>query len=177
MTEYEFTLRFDISHSLVALDDAVELLAQHGCADATIGIGIRGRIALAFAREAHTAEDAIASALRDVTNALPQAVLVEASPDYVGLSEIADAVGKTRQNLRKLLVDCTGAAPQPFHEGSSSIWHLAPVLEWLRDEKGYAVDRRALDVAAANRQLNAATTQVRISPIIAESVEEYLAEA
>ena len=177
MTEYEFTLRFDISSSLVVPDDAVELLAQRGCDDATVGIGIRGRIALAFTREANAAEDAIASALTDVASALPQAVLVEAAPDYVGLSEIADAVGKTRQNLRKLLVDCSGAAPQPVHEGSSSIWHLAPVLEWLRDAKGYAIDQRALDVAIANRQLNAATTQIRISPIIAESVEEYLAEA
>ena len=177
MAEYEFTLRFDISRSLVAPDDAVELLAQHGCDDATVGIGIRGRIALTFAREAQSAEDAITSALKGVTSALPQAALVEAAPDYVGLSEIADAVGKTRQNLRKLLVDCTGAAPQPVHEGSSSIWHLAPVLEWLRDAKGYPVDQRALDIAAAIRQLNIATTQVRISPIIAESVEEYLAEA
>jgi len=177
MTEYEFTLRFDISRSLVSLDDVVELLAEHGCDDAAIGIGIRGRIALAFTREAVSAEDAITSALKDVATALPQATLVEAAPDYVGLSEIADSVGKTRQNLRKLLVDCTGAAPQPVHEGSSFIWHLAPVLEWLCDSKGYTVDPRALDVATANRQLNAATTQVRISPIIAGSVEEYLAEA
>lgn len=177
MTEYEFTLRFDISRSLVSPDDAVELLAQHGCDDATVGIGVRGRIALAFVREACTAEDAITSALKDATNALPQAVLVEAAPDYVGLSEIAEAVGRTRQNLRKLLVDCAAAAPQPVHEGSSSIWHLAPVLDWLRDAKGYAVDQRVLDVATANRQLNAAATQIRISPIIAESVEEYLAEA
>lgn len=177
MTEYEFTLRFDISRSSVSPDDAVELLAEHGCDDATVGIGIRGRIALAFAREASSAEDAIASALKEVARVLPHAVLVEAAPDYVGLSEIADSVGKTRQNLRKLLVDCAGAAPQPIHEGSSSIWHLAPVLEWLRDAKGYEIDQRAIDVATVNRQLNAATTQVRISPIIAASVEEYLAEA
>jgi predicted DNA-binding transcriptional regulator AlpA len=177
MAQYDFTLRFDISRSPTSPDDAVELLAEHGCDDATVGIGIRGRIALAFTREAATAEDAIVSAVRDVAGALPQAVLVEAAPDYVGLSEIAALVGKTRQNLRKLLVDSPGAAPQPVHEGSSSIWHLAPVLEWLRDAKGYAIDQRALDVAIANRQVNAATTQVRISPVIAEGVQEYLAEA
>jgi hypothetical protein len=177
MTEYEFTLRFDISRSSESPDAAVELLAEHGCDDATVGIGIRGRIALAFVREASSAEDAIASALKEVARALPHAVLVEAAPDYVGLSEIADSVGKTRQNLRKLLVDCTGAAPQPIHEGSSSIWHVAPVLEWLRDAKGYEIDQRAIDVATVTRQLNAVTTQVPISPLIAESVEEYLAEA
>lgn len=177
MTEYEFTLRFDISRSPVALDDAVERLAAHGCDDATVGIGIRGRIALSFMREAASADEAIASALKDVVRAIPQAVLTEAAPDYVGLSEIADTVGRTRQNLRKLLVSCSGAAPQPIHEGTSSIWHLAPVLEWLRDEKGYAIEQRTLDVAAACRQLNAAVGQVRISPIIAEGLESLLAEA
>lgn len=177
MTEYEFTLRFDISRAPVALDDAVERLAVNGCDDATVGLGIRGRIALAFVRESASAEEAIASALKDVVSAVPQAVLTEAAPDYVGLSEIADMVGRTRQNLRKLLVDNPGPAPQPIHEGTSSIWHLAPVLEWLRDQKGYAVEQRTLDVAAACRQLNAAMGQVRISPIIAAGVEAALAEA
>jgi hypothetical protein len=40
----------------------------------------------------------------DVRAALPEAILIEAAPDYVGLSDVADSVGVTRQNLRKLML-------------------------------------------------------------------------
>ena len=174
MNEYEFTLRFDVSRVPNALNECVELLAAHGCDDATVGIGIPGRIGLMFSREAASADDAVLSALRDVSTALPAAVLVEATPDLVGITEVAEIVGKSRQNMRKLLLECGAGGPLPVHEGSSSIWHLAPILAWLRDEKRYSVEQEMLDLATTNMQLNAASSRIDISPRIQEDVELYL---
>lgn len=177
VSEYEFTLRFDISQVAASIDECVEFLGASGCDDATIGVGIPGRLALMFARESDSAEDAVMTALRDVETALPDAVLVEATPDFVGITEVAEVVGKSRQNIRKLLLGCSAGTPLPIHEGSSSIWHLAPVLVWLRDEKQYTVDPALLDLAEANMQLNAVSTKINISPRIRSDVESYLAEA
>jgi hypothetical protein len=177
MGEYEFTLRFDISQVAADIDDCVESLGAGGCDDATIGVGIPGRLALMFARDAASAEDAVITALRDVETALPEAILFEAAPDFVGITEVADIMGKTRQNMRKLLLSCSAGTPLPIHEGSSSIWHLAPVLEWLRDEKQYAIDPALIDLARTNMQLNAATARIPVSPRIRTDVESYLAEA
>ncbi|MDA3937679.1 MAG: DNA-binding protein [Actinomycetota bacterium] len=177
MNEYEFTLRFDVSR--VRLDPVhhVEELASNGCDDATIGTGILGRVALLFFREAVSAEDAVMSALHDVIRALPNAKLIEAVPDLVGITEIAETVGKTRQNIRKLLVSCGADAPLPVHEGSSSIWHLAHVLTWLRDAKQYQIDDELVDLANTNMQLNSACARISVAPRIERGVEELQVEA
>jgi hypothetical protein len=173
--EHRFTLRFDLSAVGEDPDQCVELLAEHGCDDATIGIGVPGRLALAFSREASSAEDAVTSAVRDVRAALPAAVLVEATPDFVGITEVAAIVGKSRQNVLKLLQTCKTAGPTPIHEGRSSIWHLAPVLVWLRDEKRYRIEDDLLDLATTNMQLNAVATQLRMEPHIKQGIKSLLA--
>ncbi len=56
---------------------------------ATIGVGRPGRIALEFTRMGRTAAAAMKSAIRAVTSAIRGAELLEVSPDYVGVTEIA----------------------------------------------------------------------------------------
>jgi hypothetical protein len=177
MNEYEFTLRFDATR--VSLDPSawVEALGEAGCDDATIGVGIPGRIALMFTREAESAEDAVLSALQGVRVALPQVRLVEASPDLVGITEIAEMVGKTRQNMRKLLLSSDPNSPLPVHEGSSYVWHLAPVLTWLRAEKRYSIPDALLDVANTNMRVNAASSPVALDLRNRLDAEELWAEA
>lgn len=178
MTEYDFKLRFDVSRSALSTDEIIEALGAQGCTDALVGIGIRGSIALDFTREADSAEQALTSAITDVLNAIPGARLVEAGPDLVGLTEVADLFGKSRQNIRKLLVECSGDAPLPAHEGrGSSVWHLAPVLGWLRDEKHYDVDQRLIDVAVINMQLNSATVERRVALVANIAPYQVLEEA
>jgi hypothetical protein len=46
---------------------------------------------------------ALLSALSDVQRVMPDAKLVEASPDLVGLTDIANLLGFSRQYMRKLL--------------------------------------------------------------------------
>ena len=98
--EYTFTLQYKLADAGQEPDELVERLAEAGCDDALIGIGRRGYLALEFTREAQSALEASQSALADVTSAIPDAVLVEAAPDFVGLSDIADVIGVTRQNMR-----------------------------------------------------------------------------
>lgn len=156
MREYEFGLRFSLTQDETHSDELIERLGDGGCDDALIGIGHAGRIAFEFAREADSAQSAILSAIRDVRRALPGAQLVEVSPDLVGVSDVADIVGCSRQNLRKLLSSRASRGPSPLHEGKWQVWHLAPVLQWLVAEKRYTVGSEWLEISEATMKFNAA---------------------
>ena len=171
MTTHEFTLTFDITAVAAAPDDCVEALGAHGCDAALIGIGRTGRIALRFSRVADSPWQAVTSALRDVRSALPGAALLEASPDFVGVTDIAEIVGRSRQNIRQLMLSCGASAPPPVHEGHPSIWHLAEVLAWLRDDKRYVIDDDLIAMAKTTRQLNLAVAQRGVD----RSVQDELA--
>jgi predicted DNA-binding transcriptional regulator AlpA len=152
--EYEFELRFKLPTDDADAGDLVERLGEEGCDDALIGIGQPGRIALRFTREAESAKSAIVSALEDVKKAIPAAKLIEAGPDFVGLTDVADMLGMSRQNMRKLMVVHAANFPAPVHEGSAAIWHLEPVLQWLRSKGGYDISQAQIDVAHIAMQIN-----------------------
>ena len=154
MTEYDFKLKFALPSDSPSPDELTERLGEAGCDDALVGIGQPGRIALDFSREAASARSAVISALSDVKRAIPGARLIEVAPDLVGLSDVADLVGVSRQNLRKLWLAHATDFPIPIHEGSSTLWHLAAVLRWLVDCAGYQVDRRLIEVAETALQVN-----------------------
>ncbi len=110
-------------------------------------------MALEFAREVDSATEALESAIADVRNAVDIAELVEVLPDYAGRTDIAEHVGMSRQNLRKMTTKNGSTFPAPVHEGNPSLWHLSDVLSWLA-KHDYAVDAVALDISAAARELN-----------------------
>lgn len=74
----------------------------------------------------------IESAIRDVRRILPELRLIESGPDLVGLSEITEHLGSTRQNVRKLMINNYMEFPQLFHDGKTQIWRLAEALAWLK---------------------------------------------
>lgn len=156
MTDYEFTLKFSLPESGAEPRQHIDALADAGCDDALIGIGQRGRIALDFSRSAKSALAAVSSALRDVRRAIPDSVLMEASPDFVGLTDVADIAGFTRQNMRKLMLGNISTFPIPVHDGKPALWHLANVLLWLREQQDRPVDAVLLEVATANMAVNIA---------------------
>lgn len=151
--EYEFELRFKVPNETGDTAKVVESLGQAGCTDALVGVGQPGRVALRFIREARSAREAIVSALKSVKSAIPSAELIEAGPDLVGLTDVAEILGMTRQNMRKLMLTNSASFPTPVHEGSAVIWHLDPVLQWMRS-KGYEVEQRQVDVAHLAMQIN-----------------------
>lgn len=172
--EYEFTLKFQLAESDCNFDDLVERLGAGGCDDALVGIGQPGRIGLKFARESHSAKYALKSAIQDVRNAVPSAQLIEAGPDFVGLTDAAEMMGMTRQNLRKLMVSNADSFPLPVHEGSSAVWHLADLLNWL-ESRDYAVERNVVEVSISARQINATKEAMWLTADIQQEMLELVA--
>lgn len=152
--DYDFTLRYQLAEDDADHDDLVERLGAAGCDDALVGIGQPGRIALDFSREAVSADEALKTALSDVKRAIPTAKLIEALPDFVGLTGVADAIGVSRQNMRKLMLSYATGFPAPVHAGGTSVWHLADVIEWLSARGSYNVPAGLAEVAAINKQVN-----------------------
>lgn len=163
--EYTFTLKYQLmEQAATSHDELVERLGEAGCDDALVGIGLPGRIALEFVREADSAEHALLSAVADVRKAIPTAVLIEAAPDLVGLTDVADVVGVSRQNMRKLMLAHTTTFPVPVHEGSASLWHLAEVMAWLEARGTYRIEAPLLEVATTAMQINLAKAALRVRP-------------
>jgi predicted DNA-binding transcriptional regulator AlpA len=161
--EYTFTLKYQLADDDCDPDALVERLGEAGCDDALVGIGQPGRLALEFTREADSADAAVRSALADVRSAVPSARLIEVAPDLVGLTDVADIVGVSRQNMRKLMLAHPGSFPAPVHEGSASIWHLADVLAWLQAKGSYSLATDVLEVACVALQVNVAKEGRRLS--------------
>jgi predicted DNA-binding transcriptional regulator AlpA len=150
---YDFTLKFSLDSEATHPERFVEPLAEAGCDDALIGIGQEGRIAFNFTREATSAFDAIASAIRDVKKVIPTAKLIEATPDFVGLTDVAELLGVSRQYMRKLMMS-DSTFPYPVHEGKPALWHLATILQWLKSCKAYPIKDDLIEIAETNRQFN-----------------------
>ncbi|MBV2128998.1 helix-turn-helix transcriptional regulator [Arsukibacterium indicum] len=164
MKLYEFTLKFALPDANHDAANYIAKLALAGCDDALIGIGQPGRIALQFNREANSAFAAITSAIKDVKTAIPRAALIEATPDLVGLTDIAELLGFSRQNMRKLVLNHTQSFPTPLHSGSSSIWHLAKVLNWFAHQQNKAVAPEITEVAQVTMQVNIARALSELEP-------------
>ena len=173
--EFTFNLSFRLPNDEVAIDLHVERLGEEGCDDALVGLGQPGRIALEFTREAESALAAFLSALADVKRAIPRATLIEAGPDLVGLTDIADLVGVSRQNMRKLAITNYVNVPTPVHEGSSTIWHLADVLKWLHSRGTYRIDVGILETASSAKQLNLARQVRHADPEVLRCANTWLA--
>lgn len=173
--EYDFTLKFKLSDIDCNADDIVERLGDAGCDDALVGTGTAGRIALTFTRNAESSQAAILSALSDVKRAIPTAKLIEAGPDFVGISDVAELVGVSRQNIRKLMISNAATFPPAVHDGSASIWHLALVLQWLQSRASYQIPQDVIEVARTAMHVNIAREAELIPPSLHKKMRELAA--
>ena len=172
MAQYDFTLRFALGKHDDDPESVLERLLKAGCDDALIGIGKPGRIGLAFTREAASAEEAVISALSGVKRAIPDAVFLEATPDLVGVPDIADVLGVSRQYIGKVIKANEPGFPPPIHDGKRAIWHLDAILGWLSDREMREVDEHLLEIARVNRQCNYATEIARLGRDIPRKLKE-----
>lgn len=175
MKTYEFTLKFAVPDDLdMALQEAV--LFESGCDDALLGLGQKGRLALEFCREAISAHEALTSAITNVKSAIPEARLIEAGPDLVGVTDIAEILHFSRQNMRKLLQSHLATFPLPLHEGrTASLWHLAEVLDWFKIHQHRPVDKTLHEVATISMQANMARALRRVPVEVAHRFDDALA--
>ncbi|MFV3289501.1 helix-turn-helix transcriptional regulator [Pseudomonas sp. NY11955] len=159
--EYEFTLKYQLSEN-EDIDALLERLAEGGCDDALVGVGQPGRMALAFIRESTSAKQAVESALHDVVRVVPTARLIEATPDLVGLTDVAEIIGVSRQNMRKLMLAHSMSFPAPVHDGSTSLWHLADILLWLQERGSYSIAQGTLELARTAMAVNVSSSYKRV---------------
>lgn len=169
MKEYDFTLKFTLRNSDIDPDIYVEKLYESGCDDALIGIGKKGYISLNFTRESTSAVEAISNAVSDVRKVIPQACLIEASPDLVGITDVAEILDCSRQNVRKLILNQSQLSPPAVYEGAQDIWHLADILDWLIKYKAYQIDESLIEIAKANENLNIAQKLSKLDPELQEN--------
>ena len=162
--EYTFTLNYALPADDCDHEALVERLGTAGCTDALVGIGQQCRIALEFGREADSSTDAVISAMTDVKRAIPGASLIEATPDLVGLTDVADLVGMSRQNMRKLMLNNVTTFPVPVHEGAAGIWHLSDIFAWLQSKQRYDVEEPLVDIAKTLKQVNLAKRAAGLDP-------------
>lgn len=154
MKEYDFALKYRLGSPTEDAEKHLRMLTESGCDDAVVGIGQNGRISLNFIREAESALEAITSAISDVQNAIPEAKLIEATPDFVGVTDIADLFGVSRQYMRKLIQTKGAFFPEPVHEGKPSLWHLTDILSWFQKHESRAIQSEVYEVSQINMQLN-----------------------
>jgi hypothetical protein len=175
MRQYDFTLNFVLGQSSAKPEACLERLANEGCNDAFVGLGHNGRLAINFTRQARSAYDALFSALSDVKKAIPEAKLVEASPDLVGLSDIAELLGFTRQNMRMLMIRSGADFPPPVHEGKPTIWHLSKVLLWMKEKETHQIDDSLIEIASVSMQCNLLREMSDLDPAIAKKFRKLVA--
>ncbi len=129
MNEYQFTLTFSLPGEDDDPAEYLDALYESGCEDAIVGTGASGSVALEFVREGKTANSVINSAIKDVKVAIPKANLIEAKPDLVGLTDVAEMLDCSRQNIRKYM-QTYHAFPPAAYSGKSSLWHLWEVAKF-----------------------------------------------
>lgn len=127
---YQFTITFSLPEPGKKPEEFLDELYEAGCSDALVGVGQIGLISLEFDREASDAVEAMRTAIEDVRKAIPQAQIAEVSPDLVGMAEIADMLGVSRQMVRKYTLS-KAKFPRPVHTSEAvALWHLVEVVEW-----------------------------------------------
>lgn len=174
MEQYDFTLKFALGQNNVDPKSFVQRLMLEGCDDALIGVGVPGRIALNFTREAVSAEAAVVSALTAVKRAIPDARFIEAIPDFVGVTDLANLLGFSRQNMRKILANSGPDFPPPVHDGKRPIWHLETILTWFI-KRNREIDNALLEIARINMYVNYAREKQQLDQVVPDSFKRAVA--
>ena len=129
--EYEFLLVVDG----VSLDDDAAVAVLTDAFDATLSWN-QGLYRLAIASNGRDALDALRRLLARITSNVPALRVRRLDPDLVGVSDIAERTGRTRQNVQQWVTgERNSAHPFPSPEGCagrSPVWRWADVNEWLK---------------------------------------------
>jgi hypothetical protein len=84
-------------------------------------------------------------------------------------------VGVSRQNMRQLSLAHAESFPTPFHSGTVELWHLAHVLEWLKERGTYRIEQSLLDVARVAMQINLVKESTLIQGEVRREVRNLVA--
>ena len=150
--EFEFELVFALPEGSPDEEAVLDALYEAGCDDATVGLGKRGAIGLAFVRRGADPETVIREATAQAKAGLPEgALLREARPDLVSLADVAARMRVTRQALQKRRM------PPPSIGG---LYRATELPDRLRSSGGklrerYLASRAWFDAAPGAQRVNA----------------------
>ncbi len=165
MPLFNFTLTLSgVTSQTPGLEDA---LFAAGCSDALVCF-YGTAVYLEFDRDSTSFEQALLSAISDVESAETLNIRVESvDSTLVGLSDIAELIGVSRQAIALLKEGARGSGqfPGPVQrvKGNSPLWRWKSVVEWLVAEKRIAADSPMVANAQLLDSLNLAL-QLRRSP-------------
>jgi hypothetical protein len=129
--EYEFLFVVDG----VSVDDEQAVFSLIDTFDGVLSWN-HGLHRLAVSSEGQSAIDALQGLLPRLASKVPSLQLVRLDPDLVGVSDIADRIGHSRQNVQQWVTSERHARwPFPLPEGTagrSPVWRWADVNEWLK---------------------------------------------
>jgi predicted DNA-binding transcriptional regulator AlpA len=129
--EYEFLLVVDG----VSMDDDEAMATLADAFDGVLSWN-RGLYRLAVSGRGRDSCEAAARLVSRLAAALPELKVVRLDPELVGISDIAQRIGHSRQNvLQWVNGERNGSRPFPAPEGCagrSLVWRWADVNEWLR---------------------------------------------
>ena len=152
-TTHSFTLFF--SGADVLNDEQLDALYESGCDDALFGTRDNAQYG-AFDREAPSFSEALASAIHDLTSAVPGLRIVRIEPDeLVTMAAIAKRSGLSREYIRLLSNRKRGPggfpAPIAYADDRTRLWHWPDVARWLTalGKAKVDVDTQAAELVAA----------------------------
>jgi predicted DNA-binding transcriptional regulator AlpA len=129
--EYEFLFVVDG----VALDDDATVNVLTDAFDGVLSWN-RGLYRLAMSSQGAGALDALRNLLTRVSSEVPGLKILRLDPDLVGISDIAERTGRTRQNVQQWVTgERNSDHPFPSPEGCagrSLVWRWADVNGWLK---------------------------------------------
>jgi hypothetical protein len=150
---HSFTLFFNGADVLD--DEQFDALYDAGCDDALFGVRDGAQYG-AFDREANSFSEALASAIGDVTSAVPGLQVVRIEPDeLVTMAAIAERSGLSREYIRLLSSNQRGPggfpAPVTYADHKTRLWHWPDIAHWLTEHQKAKVDldAHAADLVAA----------------------------
>lgn len=176
MSRHEFTLIVDGPD--LQDESAIAALYEAGCDDASVGRV--GQIQyLDFTREADSFPDAVASAIENIENAIPEARVVYMEPDdLVTISDIAERARRTRESVRLLISGERGPGgfppPATHFRSRQRMWRWQRVAAWLAKELGDPQVVGDPGTAQFITALNATLTLREMDPRLPPSEREQL---
>ncbi|MCS2162664.1 DNA-binding protein [Scandinavium sp. H11S7] len=135
MSLFNFTLTLSgVTSDTTALEDR---LFTAGCNDALVCF-YGTAVYLEFDRDAQSLAQAVLCAVNDIESAGIGARVESVDSTLVGLSDIAELTGLTRQAIALLKDGARGSRqfPGPVQrvKGNSPLWHWRTVVDWLASE-------------------------------------------
>jgi hypothetical protein len=131
LVEYEFLFVVDG----VSLDDDAAVTVLTDAFDGVLSWN-RGLYRLAMSSQGAGALDALRRVLTRVSPEVPGLKILRLDPDLVGVSDIAERTGRTRQNVQQWVTgERNSDHPFPSPEGCagrSLVWRWADVNGWLK---------------------------------------------